>query len=69
VAGAVIIAFVGFGLAMLWTGRTTDSAIVIGLLAVVIGAGYHLLGDSMDEGLDAARSIGGDEPSDGGSDE
>ena len=66
VAGVIILAFFGTWLAMEWTGREPDSLILIGAVAVVLGAGYYLWDDAMGEGVAAAQELQGDEE---GSDE
>ncbi len=66
VAGLVLLAFFGTWLAMEWTGREPDSLILIGAVAIVLGAGYHLWDTAMGQGVDAAQELqsGGEESSD-----
>jgi hypothetical protein len=62
-AGVVVLAFVIFALASMWAGRSVDSTILLVMTALVIGAGYHLFGDSMGRGVDDAAELtddGGD---------
>lgn len=59
VAGLVLLAFFGTWLAMEWTGREPDSLILLGAVAIVLGAGYHLWDNSMDQGVDAAQELQG----------
>ncbi|MFC7323232.1 hypothetical protein ACFQMF_01430 [Halorubrum rutilum] len=63
VAGVIILAFFGTWLGMEWTGREADTLILLGAVAIVLGAGYHLWDDSMGEGVAAAQELQGDEES------
>ncbi|OYR76124.1 hypothetical protein DJ71_18515 [Halorubrum sp. E3] len=63
VAGVIILAFFGTWLAMEWTGREPDSMILLGAVAIVLGAGYHLWDDAMGEGVASAQELQGDEES------
>lgn len=60
VAGAVILAFFSTWLAMEWTGREPDSLILLGAVAIVLGAGYYLWDDAMGQGIDAAQDLQGE---------
>lgn len=64
VAGVIILAFFGTWLGMVWTGREADSLILLGAVAIVLGAGYYLWDDAMGEGVAAAQELQGDEESD-----
>jgi hypothetical protein len=67
VAGAILLALVATWLAMEWTGRQPDSIILLGGVAVALGAGYYLWDDAMGEGVEAAQELqSGDEGSSGG---
>jgi hypothetical protein len=57
IAGLVLISFFGTWLAMMWTGREPDSLILLGAVAIAIGAGYHLWDDAMGEGVDAVEDL------------
>jgi len=57
VAGTVLLALTGVWLAMEWTGREPDSIIMLGGVAVALGAGYYLWDDAMGEGVDAAQDL------------
>ncbi len=62
VAGIVLLAFFGTWLGMEWTGREPDSLILLGAVAIVLGAGYHLWDSAMNQGVEAAQDLqGGDE--------
>ena len=63
VAGVIILAFFGTWLGMEWTGRQPDSLILLGAVAIVLGAGYYLWDDAMGEGVAAAQELQGDEES------
>lgn len=63
IAGVIILAFFGTWLAMEFTGREPDSLILIGAVAIVLGAGYYLWDDAMGEGVAAAQELQGDEGS------
>jgi len=54
---------------MEWTGREPDSLILIGAVAIALGAGYHLWDSAMGQGVDAAQDLqgGDDEDADEGS--
>jgi hypothetical protein len=67
VAGVTLLALVGTWLAMEWTGREPDSIILLGAVAIVLGAGYYLWDDAMADGVDAATDLqgGGDGDEDG----
>lgn len=60
VAGVIILAFFGTWLAMEWTGREPDSLILLGAVAIVLGAGYHLWDDAMGEGVASTQEFQGD---------
>ena len=64
VAGVIILAFFGTWLGMVWTGREADSLILLGAVAIVLGAGYYLWDEAMGEGVAAAQELQGDEESD-----
>ena len=65
VAGIVILSFFGTWLATVWVGRETDSVLLIGAVAILLGAGYYLWDDAMSEGVDAAQDLqGGGEDAD-----
>ncbi len=59
VAGVVLISFVVTYLAMEWTGREPDSVLLLGAVAIAVGAGYYLWPDGMDQGVDAAQEFQG----------
>jgi len=50
---------------MEWTGREPDSLILIGAVAIALGAGYHLWDSAMGQGVDAAQDLQGDGEEDG----
>ena len=67
VAGIVLVAFVATYLAMELTAREPDSVLLLGAVAIALGAGYHLWPTGMDDGVDAAQDLqsgGGDDGSD-----
>jgi len=66
VAGVVLVAFVATYLSMELTGREPDSVLLLGAVAIALGAGYHLWPTGMDDGVDAAQDLqgGGEENSD-----
>lgn len=57
VAGLVVLAFFGTWLAMEWTRREPDTIILLGAVAIVLGAGFHLWDDAMDDGVDAVNDL------------
>lgn len=57
VAGLVILAFFGTWLAMEWTRREPDTIILLGAVAIVLGAGFYLWDDAMSEGVDAVDDL------------
>jgi hypothetical protein len=57
VAGLILLSFFGSWLAMEWTGRQPDTLVLLGAVAVAIGAGYQLWGDAMSEGVDAVDEL------------
>jgi len=59
VAGVVILSFFTTWLATVWAGRETDSVLLIGAVAILLGAGYYLWDDAMSEGVDAAQDLQG----------
>jgi drug/metabolite transporter (DMT)-like permease len=61
VAGIIIIVFFGTWLAMEWTGREPDTIVLLGAVAIVMGAGYYLWDDAMSEGVDAVQELEGGE--------
>ena len=63
VAGVIILSFFITWLAMEWTGREPDSMILLGAVAIVLGAGYFLWDDAMGEGVAAAQELQSDEES------
>ena len=66
VAGIILLSYFVTWLAMIWTGREADSLILLGAVAIVVGAGYHLWEEAMGQGVDAAQDLqGGDEGDDG----
>jgi threonine/homoserine efflux transporter RhtA len=60
-AALILLAFVGAWLAMEWVGRQPDSVILLGAIAVALGAGYYLWDDAMGEGVDAVEDLQGDD--------
>lgn len=60
VAGVVILTFFFTWLAMEWTGRQPDTVVLLGAVAVVLGAGYYLWDDAMGEGVDAVDNLQGE---------
>lgn len=56
-ASLVILAFFGMWLAMTWTGRQPDSIVLLGAVAIVLGAGYYLWDDAMGEGVAAVEDL------------
>ncbi|WP_455448296.1 hypothetical protein [Natrinema thermotolerans] len=67
-AGVILLAFFGTWLLMEWTGRQPDSLILLGAVAIAIGAGYHLWGSAMGEGVQAVDDLQSD-GNDGGSED
>lgn len=61
VAGVVLVAFVATYLGMEWAGREPDSVLLLGAVAIALGAGYHLWDDAMGEGVDAAQDLQGND--------
>jgi|GEM_PF-6956817 len=61
VAGLVVLSVHGAWLAMEWTGREPDSIIMLGGVAISIGAAYHLWDGSMDSGVEAVGELQGEE--------
>lgn len=59
VAGIVILSFFATWLATIWAGRETDSVLLIGAVAILLGAGYYLWDDAMGQGVDAAQDLQG----------
>lgn len=66
VAGIVVLSFFGVGLHMLWSGRPADSLVLVGVVAVLLGAGHHLWGDAMSKGVDDAKAVADTADDDGG---
>ncbi|QCC60742.1 hypothetical protein NP511_02015 [Natrinema thermotolerans] len=60
IAGAILLAFFGTWLAMEWTGRQPDSLILLGAVAIAVGAGYYLWDDAMGEGVQAVDDLQSD---------
>jgi len=61
IAAAIIVTtFFGVWVAMEWTGRQPDSLIMLGAVAIAIGAAYQLWGSSMNAGVDAVGELQGD---------
>ncbi|GAB3669525.1 hypothetical protein [Halopiger thermotolerans] len=70
IAGAILLAFFGTWLAMTWAGRQPDSLILLGAVAIAVGAGYYLWDDAMGEGVQAVDELQSDgESKSGGNDE
>jgi type II secretory pathway component PulM len=65
IAGIILLAFFGTWLAMEWTGRQPDSLILLGAVAIAVGAGYYLWDDSMGEGVQAVDELQSDGDSGG----
>lgn len=67
IAGIVVISFFGTWMAMVWTGREPDSLILLGAVAVVLGAAYHLWDTAMEDGVNAVSDLqsGGDDGEEG----
>jgi len=59
VAGVVILSFFGTWLGMEWTGREPDTVVLLGAVAIVLGAAYYLWDDAMQEGVQAASDLQG----------
>lgn len=59
VAGLILLAFAGTYLGMEWIGREPDSVLLLGAVAIALGAGYHLWPGGMDQGVDAAQDLQG----------
>jgi len=56
-AALVILSFFGAWLAMEWTGRQPDTVILLGAVAIALGAGYYLWDDAMGAGVDAVDEL------------
>lgn len=57
VAGLVLLAFYGTWLAMEWTGREPDTVVLLGAVAIVLGAAFYLWDDAMGEGVQAVDDL------------
>jgi len=65
IAGSILLAFFGTWLAMEWTGRQPDSLVLLGAVAIALGAGYHLWGSAMSDGVGAVDELQSDDADDG----
>jgi hypothetical protein len=68
-AGIIILGLFASWLAMEWTGREPDSLILLGAVAIALGAAYYLWDDSMRDGVAAVGDLQGNDTSDDGSGE
>lgn len=59
-AATIVTTFFGVWIAMEWTGRQPDSVIMLGAVAIAIGAAYQLWGSSMNQGVDAVGEFQSD---------
>jgi len=61
IAGIVVLSVQAVWLAMEITGKEPDSIIMLGGVAISIGAAYHLWDNAMDAGVDAVGELQGEE--------
>ncbi|KDE59808.1 hypothetical protein EL22_16915 [Halostagnicola sp. A56] len=64
IAGVILLALFASWLAMEWTGREPDSLILIGAVAIALGAGYYLWDDAMSDGVQAVGDLQGEDGGD-----
>ncbi|WP_135806199.1 hypothetical protein [Halorussus marinus] len=65
-AGIIILGLFASWLGMEWTGREPDSLILLGAVAIALGAAYYLWDDAMGEGVAAVGDLQGNDSDDGG---
>jgi len=58
-ASIVLLGLFASWLAMEWTGREPDSLILLGAVAIALGAAFYLWDDAMSEGVDAVGDLQG----------
>jgi len=63
-AGIIILGLFASWLAMEWTGREPDSLILLGAVAIALGAAYYLWDDSMRDGVAAVGDLQGNDTTD-----
>jgi len=63
-ASIVILGLFASWLAMEWTGREPDSLILLGAVAIALGAAYYLWDDAMGEGVAAVGDLQGTDEAD-----
>lgn len=60
-AGIVVLSFFGTWLAMEWYGRQPNELVLLGAVAILLGAGYYLWDDAMGRGADTLEDFQNDE--------
>jgi hypothetical protein len=60
-AAIIILGLFGSWLAMEWTGREPDTLILLGAVAIALGAAYYLWDEAMGEGVAAVGDLQGND--------